>query len=687
MSATLQQAVALHQAGKLAEAEAAYRRILRGGPQADALHYLGMIEHARGDAAGAIGRMREAVKLAPGRALFHSNLGAVLHEAGRNAEAETALRRALELDRGCARAWNNLGNVLRAEARLQEAEDCYRRMLALDPNSPETLNNLGGLLYELGRLEEAEACLRKALALRPAYLKSCFNLGRVLQAAERFEESEAWFRKTLGLDPGFAPAWNSLGDSLKEQGAVDEALACYGRARGLSQDPGLRWRMATLLPVVALSRHDQLFWRERFESGVEELAAAGLKLADPLAQGGAQSFYLPYHGLNDRPLLEKLAAFYRQACPNLEWRAPDLDASRRRGGRIRIGVASKYLCRHTIGKLYRGLIERLSREQFEVILFQRSRQDPVAEALARSADKAVLLGGSLDAMRRQVAAEKLDVLLYPDVGMDPALYFLAFARLARLQCASWGHPVTSGLESIDCFLSSQGLETAGAEEHYTERLVRLPRLPVYYHRPPVVRRGREAFGLEAGWNLYLCPQTLFKLHPDFDAVAGEILRRDEHGRLVLIEGACRHWTTLLRERFRRAYPEEWERLVFLPYLAEEDFLGLLEAAAVVLDPFPFGGGNTTYEAFAAGTPIVTWPGQFLRGRVTGACYRQMGIEEGIVSSAGEYVETAVRLARDRDWREHLSGRIRERSHQLYEDAAAVRAMERFFEQELEAMGG
>ena len=89
---------------------------------------------------------------------------------------------------------------------------------------------------------------------------------------------------------------------------------------------------------------------------------------------------------------------------------------------------------------------------------------------------------------------------------------------------TWGHPVTTGIETIDYFVSSQLLEIAEADEHYSERLFRLKTLPVYYHRPtlPVPSHGREHFHLPATGNIYGCPQSLFKLHPEFDELLGEI---------------------------------------------------------------------------------------------------------------------------------------------------------------------
>jgi predicted O-linked N-acetylglucosamine transferase (SPINDLY family) len=133
---------------------------------------------------------------------------------------------------------------------------------------------------------------------------------------------------------------------------------------------------------------------------------------------------------------------------------------------------------------------------------------------------------------------ELDVLFYPEVGMDPLTYTLAFSRLAPVQCATWGHPVTTGLPAIDYFLSSVDLETEEADGHYTEKLVRLPRLGVCYERPPMPAPAeRTSLGLPERGHLYACPQSPFKFHPDFDAILGGIPAPRPEGVLVLAGGA------------------------------------------------------------------------------------------------------------------------------------------------------
>ena len=148
---------------------------------------------------------------------------------------------------------------------------------------------------------------------------------------------------------------------------------------------------------------------------------------------------------------------------------------------------------------------------------------------------------------------------------------------------------------------------------------------------------------------------------------------------ILIEGYSSHWGELWRARFARGHPQLAPRVDFLPRLNQADFRALLGTADVVLDPMHFGGGNSTYEALGLGVPVVTWPGSFMRGRVTYGCYRQMGVMDCVVADPSAYAARAVELATTPDLRAHVSARLRERADALFEDGAAVRALEDFFE--------
>ena len=394
--------------------------------------------------------------------------------------------------------------------------------------------------------------------------------------------------------------------------------------------------------------------------------------------------------ITDKEIQKEIASFFIHICSDLDWVPSDYKKQQRRYDKIKIGIISTFLYDHTIGRLNHGIIKKLSRGKFHVELFRfPGREDRLSEAINSAADEVVILPTKLALVRQEIAEHSLDILFYLDIGMESLTYFLAFSRLAPVQCVTWGHPVTTGIPNVDYFISSESAEPPGAEGHYSERLILLKRLGVYYYRPelPQMLPSRDNFDLPRDHNLYVCPQTLFKFHPDFDDVLGAILRRDPHGLLILIEGEHEHWAKLLHDRFTRTFPDAVDRVRFLPRMSREDFLSLLMVADVLLDTIHFGGGNTSLEAFAFGVPIVTLPGRFLRGRLTLALYKQTGVMDCVANDTDSYVNIAVKLANDKAWRDEIKGKIRAGADVLYEDIEAVRELEGFFEWAVEAEGG
>jgi predicted O-linked N-acetylglucosamine transferase (SPINDLY family) len=374
------------------------------------------------------------------------------------------------------------------------------------------------------------------------------------------------------------------------------------------------------------------------------------------------------------------------ACPNLTYKAkhcrPDQGEHKDAKGVLSIGILSSFLWDHTIGLLMRGIIQHLSRDHFEVILFRPpGRKDHISETLDHAADRLVPLSGRLERDRQAIEGEKLDVLFYPDIGMSHYTYCLAFARLAPVQAVTWGHPDTTGIPTIDYFLSSGLLEGANASDHYSERLILLENVPTYYFRPelPEIKYARADYGLPDDVRLYVCPQALFKFHPQFDTVLGDLLRRDGEGRLILIDDKMGgKWKQLLLERFHRTFPDVIEQVIFVPHMPREKFHGLLVLADAVLDIPTFSGGNSSLEAFALGAAIVTWPRDFMRGRVTAAFYKQMGLSDLIATDATTYLDLVLRLAQDADFKRRMQADIKANLDKLYERLDTVREMENFF---------
>jgi protein O-GlcNAc transferase len=676
--------------GRLAEAEAAYQQALRLKPDdADAHNHRGLNFQTQKSLPEAEACFRQALCLRPDHASAHNNLGMVLEELGRLPEAQTCLEQALRLQPGWAMAQNNLGVILQRLDRQIEALACFQQAVRLEPGYADAQYNLGECLRGQGRLAEAQANFQQLLRRRPDHAPAQKCLAAVFQEQGRPAEAHAAYRVALQLRPDDAEAHHSLGDLLKDEDRLAEARACYERVLTLAPHDGLKIKIALLLPTLVPSRADIPKWRDRLQENLNWLRNQDVVLREPHLQVGATVLFpLAYHGLNDRDLVSQLAALYVRSCPSLCFVAPHClptAAPPQPRKPLRIGFLSTFFHTHSVGRYYGGIIHHLARQDFRVIVFHGARAaDTLPQALQERADTVVTLRPQqpLAALQKLIAAQQLDVLFYPDIGMHPLTYFLAFARLAPVQCVAGGHPVTIGIPTLDYFISSRGVEPANAQEHYSEQLVQLQNLFNYFEQPHLAGppRVRRNFELPEDANLYLCVQHLFKIHPDFDELAAAILRADPRGCLVLVQGLRDHWGLLLRERLRRSLGEDMARVQFLPWQPYEHYLHLLTVADVLLDTPHFNGGVTTLQALGLGIPVITMPGAFMRGRQTYGCYRRMGVLDCVAADAREYVRIAVRLATEPAWREQVRAQIRANNQVLFESVTVVRELEEFFRQ-------
>ena len=585
--------------------------------EADDLHRRAIVAFERGSFDAAVAILERAVAIDPARADIQGDLAVIAHNVGDRAKAETH----------------------------------FRQALALTPDGPRLNFNFANLLKDQARWIEAAEHYHAAIAGEPDYAPAYNNLGNVLKEQKLWVEAADAYRAAIAADSTFAPAHRNLADIDEMKGRTKDAIAGFARAADLRGDPGARIRAALAMPVIAGSIGEIDETRTRIAANLDDLMQAALRLDDPLRQVGATPFHLAYHGRNDRPLMEALAKLYSAACPSLGFAAPHRDKSK--GGPIRIGFVSTFLNDHTIARLNEGLIAKLPRDKFAVQVFDRLPRD-------------------LAAARAILAAAELDILYYTDIGMEPLTYFLAFARLAPVQCAAWGHPVTTGIPTIDYFVSSRLIEPDCAAQAYSERLIELDAMPASVAAP-------ERSLAEPNGPVFLCPQFLFKIHPEFDPMIGAILSQCPSTELAVLDGQHPEWRGALEARWRKSIPQVVDRIRFVPRRERAGFMSLLASARVILDTPHFSGGLSSLEALCAGTPVVTLAGDYMRSRVTLGQYRRMGMGDFAAHDADTYVATAVRLARDDAYLAETREAIRSSSPKLIDDPAPIAEHAAFFE--------
>jgi predicted O-linked N-acetylglucosamine transferase (SPINDLY family) len=349
------------------------------------------------------------------------------------------------------------------------------------------------------------------------------------------------------------------------------------------------------------------------------------------------------------------------------------------GDRYSVVLASSFFRDHTVCKLFKAWITDMDRSRFHVTVLHFAEDvDGQSAEVAHNADAFhhVPRGGlPALALLRTLAP---DAIVYPELGMSNDTLRLAAIRLAPVQAVSWGHPVTTGLPSMDLFLSSDLMEPPTGHLAYTERLVRLPGLSIRYSPAFTVEdavearaAARHSLGLEGNTPLFLSLQTHAKYHPNDDSLLGQIAARLPEARMAFIDARPPTPKGLLRARLEAAFRAEGadpdRQLLMLPPMALEQYRRLNLAGDVFLDTPAWSGGNTTLEALHCGLPIVTLPGQTMWSRHSAAILTALGIPETIAGNRGAYVDIAVRLAQDPSWREALVTRASQGKTRLFTD--------------------
>lgn len=542
----------------------------------------------------------------------------------------------------------------------------------------------GRELLARGAFEEAQACFARAIELEPTASTHWALFGKCQAMRLGYHAAYDALLRASQLAPqsAFAHVW--LGHALRERNDPDGAAAAYERASSLDPtDLTAAVGSALVTPVIYRDEGEIDRWRARYVAQLDWLLQDRARW-----EGWSRSvfrlewsnFYLAYQGRNDRELQVAYSAFIAgllaRAVP--QWQQA-LPTPRDASSRIHVAFISANVCRHTVTDYFARWVTDLPRERFRVSVFHGGGAvDERTEAFRQAVDHFAHIPSDACRLAAAVRERAPDVIVYLDVGMSPLDALLTNLRLAPVQIAAWGHPVTSGSRFIDAYLSCAEMEPSDATAHYNEELVLLPGIGVDY--APVLASShldRAAFRLSTEAHLYVCPQSLFKIHPATDALFLDILEQDASANLLFFAAPAKAQTDAFVARITTRMRERGiamrSQVKLVPHVSRERFAALLKCCDVMLDPLHWSGGNTALDALSVGLPIVTLPGGEMRGRQSAAMLRIVGVEELVATDTRDFVTKALRLANDRAYRAAISARIARGSSRLFHRHDAVEA--------------
>jgi protein O-GlcNAc transferase len=636
----------------------------------------------------------ESLAILPNSSELHFYRSNLYVRAGDKSSAIESCERALALNPAFIAAQQTLSRLLFDTEQFDRAEVSYRREIELIPEHFGPRHQLGLIFIRTGRYTEAIELLKQAIVLNPNSGASYSSLGAAytnLASGDMVALAHANYEKAVAVEPGNSDFHHNLGESYRLGGQIDLALSSFDRA--IELNPGnvkARWMRVMLWAPAFSSKGDvDSPNRSGFETELARFEDWWVRSDTDGAMfvGEAQPFFLTYQEENNLALLKR----YGRVCAMAMQRWLDRQKSppfmRPLVKRARLGVVSPDIRLHSVWMaLIKGWLRSFDHERFELVVFSLTdRAD--AETTWASENSDVFIGGpkTLTQWVAAIREQNCELLLYPAVGLHPLVMKLASLRLAPLQINTWGHPDTSGLPTLDWYVSAECFEPADAQAHYSERLLLLPHLGNRIQPSDLasIEPDFGALNIDLEKPILVCPGMPFKYQPAHDDIFVEIARRLPDAQLVFFRPSAGDLADILKARiskvFEAARLQVGDHVRFIGWLSLQEFHCLLRRADVMLDTIGFSGYNTAVQAMECGLPVVTREGQFLRGRLASGVLRRMNLPELIVQTKPDYVNLVVRLVADRLYREHIRHEIRRRRSVLFDDSSAMGPFQDFLE--------
>lgn len=611
------------------------------------------------------------------------------------------IRHILQINPNDADANYNLGNIFKEKKQFNEAINSYKKALQLNTGFAEAYFNLGCVYENKGLFDEAIDSYKKALRVNPNFTGAYFNLGCIYGEKGELDAAIDNYKKVLQINPNFAEAYLNFGMTLRNYGKWREAVTAYDNAIFLKPTLAMaHWaRCMAHLPMIFQKESDIEYSRKQYYKELLKLKELITRQENERwaeAIGCDQPFYLAYQGSNDRELQQ---IYGNMVCRIMAIKYPQFSARPRISTYfprepLRVGIVSGYFHYHPNLKVpIQGWVENIDKHRFKLYgYYTGTIKDKFTENARKYFTRFVEDVNSFEEMCRTIKDDDLHLIIYPEIGIDAMTVKLAALRLAPIQCASWGHPNTSGLPTIDYFISGDLIEPEEADNHYTEQLIRLPNLSIYYApwELPCAEVSRETFGLRNKAVVFHCCQSLFKFLPQYDIVFVRIAQEIDDCQFIF---SSHPKSSFITEQIRSRIYQAFDRfnlnaddyIVFLPFLDMSHYEAINCISDVFLDPIGWSGCNSVLEAINRNLPVVTFPSKLMRGREGFAILTMMGLIEIIPQSIDDYIKIAIRLGKDSEWRHYISEKIATKKHLIYHDRTCIGALENFIEQSVKKM--
>ena len=567
------------------------------------------------------------------------------------------------------------------------AVSAFEQWLSEYPEDVDALHNLGLAEYYCNHFSGALRAWSKALTLAPDnndLHSAILEVGDQLQSTHnKTELSGPFFELLIDYPQYHLTATVRLAYYYNFTNQPQKALKILHLCQQeYPRNLALKLQEIFLTPIVYYSPEEMDWWHTHLSQKLDELEA-WLKEPETLTSGPIFTFTPIFNlmpmGRNDRQLLQRISNVWRQIFvpQNLKPFTRTPQSTTRQS--LKLGIVSGTVYDHSTMHYFQGMFEQISKAQdIDAALFYFGDiEDETTQYICAQVNHVQKMPPQLLEAVALISDWQADVIFYLDIGMDSFLYTLAHIRMAPAQCVSAGVPMTTGISTIDYYVSSRWFEPAqNASDNYSESLICLDDLMVNMIPPALNQplKSRADLGLSEDKHLYFFPHSLIRVDPELDTIFAQILHQDPRAEILFIQDDKKKLHEQILKRFQKKYPAEVDRIRFLPWVNQKDFLNILACSDVALDSLRLGGGNVTFQSFYVGTPVIQLPTSLLRCRIATGLYQILDMTEWIAQDRDDYVQKALLLGNNPLIRNEVSKNMLAGRKKIFNQTAGVEHM-------------
>ena len=630
----------------------------------------------------------EALKIKPDYLKAHYNLGQILLDQKKYQESIQSYNKVLKIKPNHSDTFNNLGTLYVRIKDYKKSEKNFKKAISINPNSPEYLYNYATLLQEKGNYKSAASTYNKVIKIKPFYPKAHNNLGYVYKKLNKFVDAKKSYETSISQDPNYSLAYNNYGNILDLMCEHEKAIEAYETSITLNPNKlSTRWALMNTFPVIYKDKKEIKNYQKKFSKNtkvIKSFLESNNNLTnDEMLSGvlNSTNFYLHYQGNNNLNDQRKYSILIEKITKKIFSKYHKKLSSKKIKNKIKIGfVSSTCFIDHSVSSVIKNWILKLNKNIFNIFIFHIHDEDDNNTEIFKKKFKNFFNYTDTKIIAEKIYSKQLDLIIFPDIGMDPKMQVLASLRLAPVQCQTLGHPISSCLRNIDYFISSQFMETNGSEKNYSEKLITLPDTGQCFEYPKIQTKLKKIKTKKNELILFNL-QSLFKLLPNDDELCLELIKNIPNIKIWFMEGKNTKITKLFEKRMKILLNKnglDFKKFIVLnKRRSQSDFFELVKKSDIILDSLNWSGNCTTHQAIALDKPVITMPGKYMRARHSYALLKKMQLNELIAYSINDYIKIIKKLSENKKYLEKVILKINKNKTKLFNDLKPIRSLEKF----------